>query len=554
MPRLEWIRTGSSPFNVFLDNYNYRLSDTIIFIWKNATAGRHGAPLFYTVASNTAQLLVQFNRYSGRKCLNFAHGGVWAGDSNYSYESPDDLDNYYKVVITGNIMQIYKGTTLDSINDLLVTSTELGADTDTDTTPLYLLPSRDSSSDVYFYSMAVIRGNVQLIHDYRPYSGGVIDVITDTVYYTSSTTYENGPEWIPPAPPTGEFPVYIQRNNSEAIYLDKDLTDILTTNAWLKESTSIINPTFVLEASLADLIRANYVTVPTFGRSYFIQDIISLTTDLVELNCHVDVLSSFKDDIRANKGITHRQEENWNLYLNDGVLQVYQNPIVTTQKFPNGFTENNFVLVLAGSRNAGVFVGEGGAVQVEPTVTFTDGGGAGNTTSKTTSGLVQWGYRHYNDGAAYWFGTFGQTADADLLQERRSVYSSYYPDPGNPPFVDQFGKRVFDCVGLIKGYRWYKFPSIHYEASQDVDVKGLWNQCIKNRGYLQSGEWNPIPYVGAVLFTENLDHCGILVERNLVIEARGHLYGVVASRLEDRYFTRWGVPDWMQIDTPRLTE
>lgn len=354
----------------------------------------------------------------------------------------------------------------------------------------------------------------------------------------------------PPPPPTGEFPVYIQRNNSEAIHLDKDLTDIITAYAWLKESTSIINPTFVLEASLSDLVRANYVTVPQFGRSYFIKDIVSITTDLLEVNCHVDVLSSFKDDIRANRGITHRQEERWNLHLNDGVLQAYQNPIITTQAFPHGFTENNFVLIAMGSRGAGINPW-GGYINYDDIYVDEEGGGDGNNESRTTAGMYQ--YALAQVGKPYWFGTFGNLASATLLSSKRSQYPNQYPDPGNPDFTTQFGERVHDCVGLIKGYRWRGLDGLDpvYVPSEDVDVKGLWAQCTRRYGEVTPNA--PFPPVGAVAFTENFDHCGVFAPSEggffVVIEAKGHRYGVVKTVGITAKFKYWGVPDWMKVTT-----
>ena len=77
-------------------------------------------------------------------------------------------------------------------------------------------------------------------------------------------------------------------------------------------------------------------------------NIRSIRNGLVEFSCHVDVLSSFATDIRNNIGVVKRQENKWNLYLNDGSFKVYQNPNVLTKAFPSGFTTQELVLAVAG--------------------------------------------------------------------------------------------------------------------------------------------------------------------------------------------------------------
>ena len=147
----------------------------------------------------------------------------------------------------------------------------------------------------------------------------------------------------------GPMSIIIQRNNSENNRIGKDITTIATLSGRLRNETSIINPVILLAVNLYDVAGANYLTIPDFGRKYFIQDIRSIRTGLVEITAHVDVLESFKDEIKACRGIMHRQENLWNLYLNDGTFRVNQNPDVVTQPFPSGFTGWSFVLAVAGT-------------------------------------------------------------------------------------------------------------------------------------------------------------------------------------------------------------
>lgn len=145
------------------------------------------------------------------------------------------------------------------------------------------------------------------------------------------------------------FDIVLMRSNSEKNRLTKDTETIMTVSGFLREGTSIIDPVIKIECDISDVVGCNYLSIPIFGRKYFVNDIRSIRNRLFEFSCHVDVLSTYADAIRENTGIIKRQENEWNLYLNDGTFKVYQNPNVLTRAFPSGFTKQEFVLAIAGS-------------------------------------------------------------------------------------------------------------------------------------------------------------------------------------------------------------
>lgn len=145
------------------------------------------------------------------------------------------------------------------------------------------------------------------------------------------------------------FNIELKINNSEQNRLNKDTKTIMTVSGVLKEETSIIDPVIKIECEISDVTGCNYLSIPVFRRSYFVNDIRSIRNGLVEFSCHVDVLSTYAEQIKNNTGIIKRQENEWNLYLNDGTFKVYQNPNVLTKAFPSGFTTQEFVLAVAGS-------------------------------------------------------------------------------------------------------------------------------------------------------------------------------------------------------------
>lgn len=145
------------------------------------------------------------------------------------------------------------------------------------------------------------------------------------------------------------FNIVLMTNKSEPNRLTKSVSTISTVSGVLKEETSIIDPIIKIECDLSTVTGCNYISIPTFGRFYFVNNIRSIRNGLVEFSCHCDVLSSFASSIRGNSAIIKRQENKWNLYLNDGSLKIYQNPNVLTRAFPSGFTTQEFVLAVAGS-------------------------------------------------------------------------------------------------------------------------------------------------------------------------------------------------------------
>lgn len=143
--------------------------------------------------------------------------------------------------------------------------------------------------------------------------------------------------------------VTLQTNSSPEIQLDKTIADVAALTGNLKAETSLIDPVILISGDLEDYAAVNYMTITEFGRSYFVRGIRSVRNNLVEITGHVDVLTTYKEQIRTNRGITSRQERNWNLYLNDGSLRAYQNPYVTPHPFPSGFASaRSFVLAVAG--------------------------------------------------------------------------------------------------------------------------------------------------------------------------------------------------------------
>ena len=143
--------------------------------------------------------------------------------------------------------------------------------------------------------------------------------------------------------------VKLQYNKSASNKIGKSLSDKESISCIIKESTSIVDPTIIVSGIGIDIMGSiNYMTISTFNRSYFITDIVNIGNGIWEISGHCDVLESFKTEIKALTGIISRQENLYNLYLEDDMFPITATPHVVTKVFPSGFTTNEYVMVVAG--------------------------------------------------------------------------------------------------------------------------------------------------------------------------------------------------------------
>ena len=150
------------------------------------------------------------------------------------------------------------------------------------------------------------------------------------------------------------FEIKFQKTSSMNNKIGKDITDVLTLTGALRDETSVLDPVILIELVENDITEkqffaCNYCTISRFNRKYFITDMRSIRNNLVEVHCHVDVLETYAEDIKDLNAIIRRQEKKWNLYLDDGVFQTYQNPQIITKEFPSGFSNETIILAVAGS-------------------------------------------------------------------------------------------------------------------------------------------------------------------------------------------------------------
>lgn len=97
--------------------------------------------------------------------------------------------------------------------------------------------------------------------------------------------------------------------------INKTLTNETEFNIKLKGNTSITQPVVVLHSN--NIILFNYAYIPEFNRYYFVDKIELFPNGIYNITLKVDVLESFKNDIKNSYGMISKQT-NINNYYNDG--------------------------------------------------------------------------------------------------------------------------------------------------------------------------------------------------------------------------------------------
>lgn len=118
----------------------------------------------------------------------------------------------------------------------------------------------------------------------------------------------------------------------------------------LRYPSSIIDPVITIERNSPTGF--NYVYIPEFNRYYYVNNVTSDNNNIVTIACHVDVLNSFASGIRNCDAIIRRQENSFNLYLDDGIFKAYQNTKHKIIAFPNPFSEFSYILAIAGNSDS----------------------------------------------------------------------------------------------------------------------------------------------------------------------------------------------------------
>lgn len=129
--------------------------------------------------------------------------------------------------------------------------------------------------------------------------------------------------------------------------IEKTLSDPHNyTSAMIKDESNVVNPTIYLSKDIATA-DFNYFYIDTFGRYYYVTD-KRTNHGMIEIDGHVDVLYTYRSDIKNMHIVAERSSKGYNLYQIDPELPNKNYKTITTKKFPGSFDGYTYILAVNG--------------------------------------------------------------------------------------------------------------------------------------------------------------------------------------------------------------
>lgn len=151
---------------------------------------------------------------------------------------------------------------------------------------------------------------------------------------------------------------------------------------------------------------------------------------------------------------------------------------------------------------------------------------------KNNYGLVEHCKKALKESWGYVYGTFGQILTKELLNYKLKQYPDNikkYQDYIKNHYI---GRRVTDCVGLIKSFLWWDGNNPIYDAKTDKSANGMFETA--------NTKWpiDTLPELPGILVWKS-GHIGVYIGNGQVIESKGTKYGVVQTPLKGLSATKW---------------
>lgn len=195
----------------------------------------------------------------------------------------------------------------------------------------------------------------------RDYVSYLLDEITGAEISSQVSINSNKAIILKQVNATDYMEIIFYQNNAENNRVNKNayLTEKFRCNGTLKERTSIIAPSMLIEYNLSTnkkIFDCNYCYIPKFNRYYYIQNVVSEFINLFTIELKVDVLMSYRTDILSQVGLVSRNEYNFDSELVDSKMiqkidydidiTEYENSLFTYDD--NAVSTYNYLIITAG--------------------------------------------------------------------------------------------------------------------------------------------------------------------------------------------------------------
>lgn len=142
--------------------------------------------------------------------------------------------------------------------------------------------------------------------------------------------------------------IILYYNSSENNVIGKTLSNVTELDGNLRDSSDITNPVILITSDTKP--NANYAYIDNFNRFYFISEITAYRSNSFILKLKVDVLESYKEQIKKLKVVLSETENTGkSMYLNSDIWIRNVKDKTDIITFPNGLSENGeFILITAG--------------------------------------------------------------------------------------------------------------------------------------------------------------------------------------------------------------
>ena len=147
--------------------------------------------------------------------------------------------------------------------------------------------------------------------------------------------------------------VILYNNKSDKRQLVKNIAEIKTILATAKGDINIISPTLIIQNFSTDF---NYCYISDFDRYYFVKSITLLTGQRIQIDLTVDVLMTYKEEIKNLTVNVLRYENIEPTFLTDSRIPLLSDTVQKVIEFPKNIfnlenpeeNSKNFLLTVAG--------------------------------------------------------------------------------------------------------------------------------------------------------------------------------------------------------------